>query len=133
MGKKIFRFKSGKDANEMLKKKLMRNFILHGKLTTTQQKAKKLRSEIERLITYAKKKTESSKNMLLSELGDPKIRDLLISNIAPVFEAVKSGYVKFIRLGKRTSDGAPILRLEWSLPVVLDEKKQKKTKAKTKT
>ena len=65
---KKIKFSKGKDANEMLLKKLLSNFLIQGKITTTQKKAKAVKSGIDRIVSKSKNKTQSNKNYLLSFL-----------------------------------------------------------------
>ena len=66
MNKRIKKIKirKGKDATESVVRKLVVNFITHGKITTTVKRAKIIRSEIDRLVHKAKDKKQSSIVML---------------------------------------------------------------------
>ena len=123
------KFGSGKDANQMLVRKLSREFFLKGRLTVTVARAKALRPSVEHMVHLAKKKTESAKNVLLSKTGDKKLVAILTGQIAPVFAEKTSGFVRITRIGTRSSDGSLMGKLEWTLPVVVeDEKKATKVK-----
>ncbi len=123
------KFGSGKDANQMLVRKLSREFFLKGRLTVTVARAKALRPSVEHMVHLAKKKTESAKNVLLSKTGDKKLVAILTGQIAPVFAEKTSGFVRITRIGTRSSDGSLMGKLEWTMPVVVeDEKKAIKVK-----
>lgn len=123
------KFGSGKDANQMLVRKLSREFFLKGRLTVTVARAKALRPSVEHMVHLAKKKTESAKNVLLSKTGDKKLVAILTGQIAPVFAEKSGGFVRITRMGTRSSDGSLMGKLEWTLPVVVeDEKKAVKAK-----
>ncbi len=122
------KFRSGIDANQMLLRKLSRNFFEHGKITTTITKIKVLRPYVEKAVHLAKRNTEGSKNMLLRSSGNKKIVSLLISQVAPVFQSRQGGYVRIIRVGARQADGTEMGRLEWTLPVVFEKKEEKAEK-----
>ncbi len=114
----------------MLTRKLLKNFIERGKMTTTAKKIKLVKQQVEKLIQLAKKDTQASRTLLKKKLADKKIENVLIKNVAPVFKDKISGFTVLIHLNQRDSDGAVIARLEWSLPVVLEKpvKKVKKQK-----
>lgn len=118
--KKNLRFRYGKDANKMLLRKLLRNFILRGKITTTRKKAKFLKSRLERVLNYAKKNSQATQNKIKGILADKKIEKILNDQIAPVFKEKTSGFTKITYLTKRESDSSDIAKVEWSLPIVLD-------------
>jgi len=128
--KKRFRF--GKDANKMLKKKLIKNFILHGKLVTTEKKIKFIIPDIEKIITLAKKNTQSSKNEIFKKIEDKKIVEIIYNNIISVFKNRNSGYLKHYKLNNRLSDGALISKLEWVEPIVIEKKIKEKKEEKLK-
>lgn len=128
------KFGYGKDANQMLLRKLASNFFVSGKLETTKQKAKAAQSAVERMVTKAKTKTEADKNYIRKHITTNKVMDLLINQIAVQLEKVGSGYTRIIKLNQRITDGAHISRLEWAYPVVLTpEEKPVKTAKKQKT
>lgn len=116
---KKIKFNYGKDAKDMLVRQLAYNFLTKGIMVTTFKKAKVTRSEVERLISKAKIKTEANKNMLLRRIAKKTIVTLLFDTIAPVFKSINGGYTRIIKLQQRKTDGAQIVRLEWSSPVVI--------------
>jgi len=118
---KKIKFRAGKDANKMLVKKLVFNFLAAGKITTTLKKTKILKSLIEKLVEKAKEKNEANKNYVLKYVTDKKIKNLLFETIGPELKDKTGGYVKIARLGTRSSDGSEIARLEWAYPIVLEE------------
>lgn len=125
---KSIKFKYGRNANKMLTRKLLKNFVTNGRMTTTEKKIKLVKHQVEKLVQLAKKNTEASRLSLRSRLADKKIEDTLIRHVSPVFKDKPSGFTTLIRLSQRDSDGANIAKLQWSLPVVLEKpvKKEKK-------
>lgn len=130
--KKVLKFSYGRDSKRALIRKLFLNFLGHGKITTTQHRAKFLKSYSEKLVNYAKKDSQSTKNLLQKKLNDKKAVKVLVDQVAPIFKEKKSGYVRLHRLTQRESDGALMSKLEWSLPVVLAESEKKESTVKTK-
>ncbi len=120
---KKIKFRAGTDANKMLVKKLVFNFLTAGKIATTLKKVKVLKSVIEKLVEKAKEKNEANKNYILRYVTDKRIIQLLSETIGPTLKDKTGGYVKTVRLGVRSSDGSEIARLEWAYPIVLEEKK----------
>jgi large subunit ribosomal protein L17 len=117
------RFRFGKDANKMLEKKLLRNFIIHGKLVSTEQKIKYIKPIIDRIISHAKKNTRSSINEITKKISDKKVIKIIFDSVVPAFEHRKSGFVKYQRLFNRMSDGSIMAKMEWVEPVVVEVKK----------
>ncbi len=124
------KFKYGRNANKMLVRKLLKNFIVRGKITTTEKRIKVVKQKIEKAVRSAKENTEASRILLRSSLADRKVEDTLFKHVAPVFKDKVSGFTTLIHLTQRDSDGAAIARLQWSLPVVLEKPVAKKPKQK---
>lgn len=124
-GYKKMRFKFGQDANEMLSRKLLTNFFIHGKITSTEAKVKYLKSRIDVVVSLAKKNTEGSKNSLLRILGDRKLVSQLVEKVPGAVGERVSGFTKSMRLFERDSDGTMLMKLEWVSPVVLQEPSHK--------
>jgi len=86
--------------------------IEHGKLKTTDAKAKAMRSQIERLITYAKKGTLHHRRLAFRILQDRTLVQTLFSHIAPQFASRPGGYTRITKLGFRDNDTAPMSLIE---------------------
>ena len=84
---------------------------LHGKIQTTEARAKEIRPFIERLITIAKRGTPAASKMLVSRLGTKKRAALLVAAAKSV-GARSSGYTRITKLGPRTSDSSPMAIIE---------------------
>lgn len=123
-GVKKTKFSSGKDANKMLLRKLVSNFLGNGFLKTTNVKAKVLKSELESLVTKMKVRKESNKNVLISYLNDKKLVEECFKTIGPALTSINGGYVRVIKLGQRDSDGTNMARVEWAYPVVKEDIKK---------
>lgn len=116
---KKLRFRKGQDATQATVRKLIVNFISTGKVKTTMKRAKIIRSEIDELVHKAQNKSNASRNVLLSRLGDTKVVNRLIDEIGPHFKNRISGFVKQVRHGARVGDGAEIAVVEWIEPMVV--------------
>lgn len=119
---RTIKFKSGQDANQMLGRKLLSNFLAHGKITTTQRKARFLKPQIERFVAHAKSGSQSSYNEMLKMVADHGLVKRTIKEVAPLFKDRNGGVVTSKRLHVRSSDGALTVRLDWTVPVVYEKK-----------
>lgn len=123
---KKIKFSLGRDANRMLMRKLACNFLIRGKIQTTIERTRSLKSYLEKIASKSIQKNEANKNYLLKKLGDIKLVNVLFTDIGPKLKGKKSGYVRMIKIGSRSSDGAAVARLEWTLPIVVTEKEKSK-------
>jgi len=130
---KIKKFGYGIDANRMLFRKLMLNFLQNAKLTTTLSKAKALKSDLERVISKSRVKTESNKNYLLKFFPNKVVHDVMFEQVGKTFSKLTGGYVRVVRLNERVTDGTMIARVEWAHPIVIKwaDKEEKATAKKT--
>lgn len=78
----------------------------HGKITTTEARAKELRPYIERLITLAKKGTPAAEKLLKERLGTAKRAKLLIDLAKKAKQP--TGYTRIVKMAPRKSDGSPM-------------------------
>ncbi len=90
---------------------LATSLFLHGKIQTTEAKAKELRSVAEKMITRAKNNTVANRRILAKELS-PKTVKNLFNTIAPEYTARQGGYTRMIKMGPRKSDGASMTIIE---------------------
>lgn len=116
------KFGAGKDANDMLMRKMAYNFFTNGSIKTTETKAKVLKKHIDRLVEKFKTKTESNRNVLLKFVVHEDLIDRLYEQLPSVIGEIKGGYTRIQKLQTRYSDGALMARLVWSRPVVIETK-----------
>lgn len=129
-GLKKLKIKGGKDANDMLMRKLATNFIEHGHMVTTEKKAKALKPFMEKIVEKSKENKESNKNYLQKFFTQKKYLTALFEQVGPALKDKQGGYVKIKTLNQRETDGAIMCKIEWSLPVVItwENKKNKPQK-----
>ena len=89
----------------------------HGRIQTTETKAKLARQTAERAITLGKQGTLHARRQAISLLRNKPITYRLFNDIAPVFKDVPGGYTRVTKLGPRQGDAAPMVLLELSRPV----------------
>lgn len=85
---------------------LAESLILYEHIKTTNAKAKVTRTQVERLITKAKKNTLAARRGLLKVLSTPTAVKKLMEVLGPRFAERQGGYTRVIRLGNRKGDGA---------------------------
>lgn len=124
-GVKKIKFSNGIDANRALVRKLVVNFFLKGKLTTTLPKAKAIKPVIERLVEKMKVRSEANVNYLTKKLDSKEVMEIAYRDINPVISKINGGYVRIIKLGKRESDAAEVGRIEWVYPIIKQKTEQK--------
>lgn len=84
----------------------------HGRLRTTETKAKTLRPYAERLITKAKRGDLHARRQVLAKLHDRDVVSYLFEDVAPRFVDRNGGYTRILKLGPRPGDNAPMALIE---------------------
>ncbi len=84
----------------------------HGKITTTEAKARVLRPVAERLITKAKKGDLHNRRQVLATIKDKGVVHALFEEIAPRFAERPGGYTRITKIGPRKGDNAPMAVIE---------------------
>jgi len=110
----------GRDAGhrKALFRNLVRELYIHERITTTEAKARAIRSEAEKLITKAKRGVAEGGNrvhaqrQVVSFLNDKTVAKKVFDEFAPRYAARNGGYTRMIKLGKRAGDAADMAILE---------------------
>jgi large subunit ribosomal protein L17 len=84
----------------------------HGRVVTTEAKAKELRPFAEKLITLARRGDLHARRLVERKIKDRETLSRLFSEIGPRFAARPGGYTRILKLGHREGDGADIARIE---------------------
>ena len=84
----------------------------HGRITTTEAKARRLRPFAERLITKAKRGDLHNRRQVLSVISDKGVVHNLFKEIGPRFSERPGGYTRITKLGPRKGDNAPMAVIE---------------------
>ncbi len=114
-----------------LRRILMTELFDHGRIQTTEAKAKAIRGEAEKMISIAKRslkavksaegeeaekagklKQANARKLLEGRLDGAKVVRKLFEEIAPRYEERKGGYTRILKLGPRKGDNAPLVILE---------------------
>lgn len=132
-------FKIGRTASHRrcLIANMLKSLIEHGRIKTTERKAKALRSYADHMITLAKKNTLSSRRQVIAELmvryntltskeakaakagdlsaynGDRQVVRKLFDELGPRFAERQGGYTRIIKSAYRVGDNAPSCYIEY--------------------
>ncbi|MEL0135530.1 MAG: 50S ribosomal protein L17 [Aquiluna sp.] len=100
----------------------------HGKITTTETRAKRLRPIAERLVTFAKRGDLASRRRVMQQILDKGVVHQLFAEIAPQVQDRQGGYTRIVKLGYRKGDNAPMAMIELVLDPVTPKPKTNKVK-----
>jgi large subunit ribosomal protein L17 len=84
----------------------------HGKITTTEARARRLRPFAERLITQAKRGDLHARRQVLTVVTDKGVVHTLFTEIGPSFATRDGGYTRITKIGPRKGDNAPLAVIE---------------------
>lgn len=109
---------------------LATSLFTHGRITTTQAKAKKLRPFAERLITKAKRGDLHNRRMIMRVIRDKEVVHRLVTEIGPFFVDRNGGYTRILKTLPRKGDNAPmaIIELVQEKTVTAEAEAARKTK-----
>ncbi|MEN3584171.1 50S ribosomal protein L17 [Streptomyces sp. ZYX-F-203] len=103
----------GSAAHEkLLLANLAKSLFEHGRITTTEAKARRLRPYAERLITKARKGDLHNRRQVLQVITDKSIVHTLFTEIGPRYENRPGGYTRITKIGNRRGDNAPMAVIE---------------------
>jgi len=106
------RLGSGPAHERLLLGTLAEQLFQHGKITTTEAKAKRLRPLAEKLITFAKKGDLPARRRVMATIANKSVVHTLFTEIGPRFEARNGGYTRITKIGPRKGDNAPMAVIE---------------------
>ncbi|HEV3503855.1 MAG TPA: 50S ribosomal protein L17, partial [Actinomycetes bacterium] len=106
------RLGGGPAHEKLLIANLARALFSEGRIRTTEAKAKRLRPQAERLITFAKRGDVAARRQVLTVVRDKAVVHTLFAEIAPRFANRDGGYTRILKLGPRPGDGAPMVLIE---------------------
>ena len=84
----------------------------HGRITTTEPKARALRPYAEKLITHAKKGTLHNRREVMKKIRDKDVVHILFAEIGPFFADRNGGYTRIVKVEPRKGDNAPMAVIE---------------------
>ena len=123
-GRKLGRTASHRNA---MFRNMVTSLFQHGRIQTTDAKAKELRRWADQMVTLAKRGDLHARRQALAVIRDKAVVHKLFEEAAKRFGDRAGGYTQIVKLGKRRGDAAPISLVEL---VTAQEKKEKKKKPK---
>jgi large subunit ribosomal protein L17 len=84
----------------------------HGRITTTEAKAKRLRPFAEKLVTFAKRGDLHARRQVMTVIRDKDVIHHLFADIGPRYENRAGGYTRITKVGNRKGDNAPMAVIE---------------------
>lgn len=113
-GNNVRKFGRNKNQRHALLKGLVLALIAHGKIETTEAKAKEVRPFVEKLITKANVGTLASRRLVISRLYNLTAEsNKLIDTIAPKYKGREGGYTRITKLGRRAGDASKMAIIEF--------------------
>ncbi|MFC1968201.1 50S ribosomal protein L17 [Chloroflexota bacterium] len=95
-----------------LYRNLVTDLLRYEGITTTEAKAKEVRSMVDKMITLGKEGSLHSRRRALAFITDKKVVERVFTTLAPRYADRAGGYAHITKLGSRLGDGAPLARLE---------------------
>ncbi len=110
-----------------MKRSLTAALLYNDRIKTIESRAKEIRGEVDRIITWAKKGDLHSRRLAIARLGGDKelVREVFEKVEQGMFADRNGGYTRIMKLGPRKGDGAPMVIMELCTEPV--KKKAKKT------
>src|SRR3954471_20553425 len=84
----------------------------HGRITTTEAKAKRLRPYAEKLVTFAKRGDLHARRQVMTVIRDKDVVHHLFAEIGPRYDNRQGGYTRITKVGNRKGDNAPMAVIE---------------------
>jgi len=91
---------------------LAQSLFEHGRITTTEAKARRLRPYAEQLITKAKNDTVANRRQVVKVIRDKSVLHTLFTEIGPAMASRPGGYTRITKIGPRKGDNAPMAVIE---------------------
>ena len=99
-------------ARKALIKSLLAAFFTHGRIETTEAKAKELRRYADRVITLAKRGDLAARRLAIKAVADVGVVHKIFEEIPEKYNDRAGGYTRILKLGPRRGDAAPMVLIE---------------------
>jgi large subunit ribosomal protein L17 len=103
----------------------------HGKITTTEARARRLRPYAEKLITFAKRGDLHARRQVLTVVSDKSVVHTLFTEIGPSFAERDGGYTRITKIGQRKGDAARMAVIELVTEEATAAKPRRRTRRAT--
>lgn len=97
---------------KMMLKNMVTSLLKHGRIITTETRAKEVRRIAEKMITLAKRHDLASRRMVLAQVLDETTVKNLFDKVAPKYQEKNGGYVRIVKIGPRKGDASPMVVME---------------------
>ena len=107
--------KLGTDAShtKAMKKSLVTSLFMNDRIKTLESRAKAIRPDVDRIITWAKKGDLASRRLAIAKLGDKEIvREVFEKAAQGMWADRNGGYTRIMKLGPRKGDAAEVVIIE---------------------
>jgi len=122
------RLGGGPAHERLMLRNMATSLFLHGRIETTETKAKRLRPLAERLVSFAKRGDLAARRRVIAQLMDKTAVHKLFAEVAPLVADRPGGYTRITKLGFRKGDNAPMAVIELVLEPVSPKAVNKKPK-----
>lgn len=96
-----------------IKKNLVNALFINDRIKTTLERAKEIRGDVDRIVTWAKRGDVHSRRLAIAALGDKDLVAEIFTKVDQgLFKDRPGGYTRIMRLGNRRGDAAPIVIME---------------------
>ncbi|HSN58569.1 MAG TPA: 50S ribosomal protein L17 [Clostridiaceae bacterium] len=100
------------DQRRAMLRNLVTSFLKHGKIETTEMRAKETRRIAEKMITLAKRGDLHARRQVLAYVTEEAVVQNLFDNVAPKYSERNGGYTRMYKVGPRRGDAAEVVILE---------------------
>ena len=100
------------DQRKAMLRNLVTSFLKHGKIETTETRAKETRKLAEKMITLAKRGDLHARRQVLSFVIEKDVVKHLFDDIAPQYQERNGGYTRILKVGPRRGDNAEVVILQ---------------------
>ena len=104
-----------KSHTKAMKRSLVTSLLLNDRIKTVESRAKEIRPDVDKIITWAKKGDLHSRRLAIAALGGDKepVREIFAKVEQGLFADRQGGYTRIIKLGTRKGDAAEMYILQW--------------------
>ena len=100
------------DHRRAMLRNMVTSLIKEERITTTETRAKEVRSIAEKMVTLAKRGDLAARRQVLEYLYDKEAAKKLFDTVAPRYQDRSGGYTRIVKVGFRRGDAAPMVILE---------------------
>lgn len=116
-----------------MKRSLVQQLFLNDRIKTIESRAKEIRPDVDKIITWAKKGDLHSRRLAIAALGNDQelVREIFEKVSQGMFEGRPGGYTRIMKLGPRKGDGAPMVIMELVTETCVPKAEKKAAASKT--